>query len=113
VRLVQENLPSAGFMESVPIVFGMYVRICKLLTFISDRIDQQFNIPIFKQCQWNMELTQALSTCMFLCDINMPFGNATSNETHRGLFSVVIYRRINLGSWELHVYLFIKCCLYQ
>jgi uncharacterized protein YggT (Ycf19 family) len=80
-RLVQENLPSAGFMEFAPIVFGMYIRICKLCTFISDRIDQQLNVLIFKQCHWNAVLTQALSTCMFLCVVNMPFGNATSNET--------------------------------
>jgi hypothetical protein len=57
VRLVQENLPRAGFMEFVLIVFGMYIRISKLHTFISDRIDdQQFNIPIFKQWDWNVEL---------------------------------------------------------
>jgi hypothetical protein len=91
VRLVQGNIPIAGFMEYVLIVFGMYVRISELCTFISDRIDQQFNVPILKQCHWNVELTQALSTCTFLCIVDMPFENATSNETHRSLFSVVIY----------------------
>jgi hypothetical protein len=88
-------------------------RICKLCTFVSDRIDEQFKVLIFKQCHWNVELTQAHSTCTFLSIVDMPFGNATSNWTHRGLFSVVICRRINLVSWELYVYLFIKCCLYQ
>jgi len=104
VRLVQGN----GFMEFVPIVLGMYIRISELCTFISDRIDQKFNVLILKQCHWNVELTQALSTCPFLCNVDTPFGNATSNETHRGLFFVVIYRRISLGSWELYFYLFVK-----
>jgi len=100
-------------MEFVLIMFGMYIRISELFTFISDRIDQQFNVLILKQCHWNMELTQALSACTFLCIVDMQFGNATSNKTHTSLFFVVICRRINLGSWELYVYLFIKCCLYQ
>jgi hypothetical protein len=85
----------------------------KLCTLLSDRIDQLFRILIFKQCHWNVELTQALSTYTLLCIVDMLFGNATSNETHRGLFSVVICRRINLGCWEWYVYLFIKCCLHQ
>jgi len=42
-----------------------------------------------------------LSTCTFLCIVDTPFGFATSNESHRGLFFVVICRRINLGSWKL------------
>jgi hypothetical protein len=93
-------------MEFVPVVFGMYIRISELCTLLIDRIDKQFRVLIFKQCHWNVELTQALSTCMFLCIVDRPFVNATSNETQRGLFSIVIYRSINLGSWELYVYLY-------
>ena len=65
-------------MEFVPVVFGMYIRISKLCTLLCDRIDQQFRVPIFKQCRWNVELTQTLSTCTFLCVVDIPFGNATS-----------------------------------
>jgi len=97
VRLVQGNLPRADFMEFVPIVFGMYIRICKLRTFINDRIDKQFKVPIFKQCYLNVELTQALSTCTFICVVDMLFGNATSNETQGCLFTVVIYRTNEMG----------------
>jgi len=65
-------------VEFVPVVFGMYIRISKLCTLLCDRIDQQFRVPIFKQCRWNVELTQTLSTCTFLCVVDIPFGNATS-----------------------------------
>jgi hypothetical protein len=109
---VQGNL-RADLMEFVPMVFGMYIRISELCTFINDRIDKQLKVPIFKQCNLNVELTQALSTSTFLWVVDMLFGNATSDEPHGCLFTVVIYRRINLCSWELHVFLFIKCCLYQ
>jgi hypothetical protein len=91
VRVVQGNLPGAGFVEFVPLVFGMYITISKLCTLLSNRINQQFKVLIFKQCHWNVELIQALSTYTLLCVVDMLFGNATSNETHRGLFSVVIY----------------------
>jgi hypothetical protein len=57
VRLVQGNVPRAGFMEFVLIVFGMYIKIPELCTFIIDRIDQQCNVLILKQCHWNVELT--------------------------------------------------------
>ena len=103
VRVVQRNLPRAGSMELVPIVFGMYIRISKLCTLRSVSIDQELRVLIFKQCHWNAELTQALSTCTFLCIVEIPFGNAALNETHTGLFSVVIYRSNIFGSWELYV----------
>jgi len=70
-------------------------------------------VPFFKWCRWNVELTQTLGTCTSLCVLDIPFGNSTSNETQTGLFSVIIYRRINFGSWELYVCLFIKCSLFQ
>jgi len=100
-------------VEFVPVVFGMYLRISKLCTLLCDRIDQKFRVLIFKRCHWNVELIEALSTCMFICVVDMPFGNATSNETHVGLFSVIIYRRINFVSSELYIYLFIKRSLFQ
>jgi len=35
VRVVQGNLSRAGFMEFVPVVFGMYIRISKLCSLLS------------------------------------------------------------------------------
>ena len=90
VRVVQGNLPRTVFMEFMPVAFGMYIRMSKLCTLLSDRIDQQYRVPIFKQCHWNGKLTQTLSTCTFLCVVDIPFGNAASNETHTDLFCVVI-----------------------
>jgi hypothetical protein len=101
VRVVQGNLRRAGFMEFVPLVFGVYIRISKLCTLLRNRIHQLFRILIFKQCQWKVELTRALSGSTFVCIVDMLFGNATSNETLRGLFSVVICRSINLGCWGM------------
>ena len=41
VRVVQGNLPRAGFcVEFMPVVFGTYIRISKLCTLLRNRIDQ-------------------------------------------------------------------------
>lgn len=92
VRLVRENVPRAVFVELVPVVFGMYIGIFELCTFISDRIDQQFSVPIFQQCHRDMEVAQALSACIFFCIVDMSYGNASSNETRRGVFCNNIYK---------------------
>jgi hypothetical protein len=65
VRMVQENVPRADFVEFVPIMFGIYIRISELCTFISDRIDQQhrclFSVIIYRNITYTQEGSQWLS----------------------------------------------------
>jgi hypothetical protein len=86
-----------------------YLNACTYILYIHKRsviIDQQLIYWFWSSAVWaSSKIPQALSTCTLLYIVDTPFENATSNETHKGLISILICRITNLGSCETCIYI--------